>query len=545
MAQIHPSTPLHTPLSGGDYRERDILKLLEKSLPAGFDVFHSLTWAVMWDDAAHMGEMDLVVVSPGGHLLVLEVKAGKVSSQGGHLSKDYGQDGRKDIAQQIRRQHQGLLARLRKAKLSAVQADAMLVMPDDVVRSQVLSYPRERVIDASDMPEFCQRVMASFPTKVLAADVRQQVIDLLANRFAVQPDVSTHVGQVQRATKQLANGLATWVPQIRHEAQMYVIEATAGSGKTQLALTLLSQAARDGLRAAYVCFNRPLSDHVAALAPARAEVSTFHQLCREHADRVGLTPDFAQGDVFGQITQRYLDDAPGLAARFDLLVLDESQDLEAEWVQALAQQLKPGGRLYLMGDPSQQIYDREGLDLPGAVVVQSMDNFRSPRRVVEVINALGLSTQQVQTRSVYAGQTPHFKTYAPGQVNGMTALHACLAELWADGYTPAQVAVLSFKGIKNSEVLAQSRLCGHSTRRFAGQYDEAGNPIWTEGDLLVDSVYRFKGQSAPAVVLCEVDFETLSDKDKRKLFVGLTRGQMRVDVVLSDRAANALLGASA
>ena len=83
-------------------------------------------------------------------------------------------------------------------------------------------------------------------------------------------------------------------------------------------------------------------------------------------------------------------------------------------------------------------------------------------------------------------------------------------------------------------------LGGFTTRRTSGQYDTAGNVSWHEGDLLVESVYRFKGQSTPAVVLCEVDFEALSPLDSRKLFVGMTRGQMRVDVVLSERAAGLL-----
>jgi hypothetical protein len=43
------------------------------------------------------------------------------------------------------------------------------------------------------------------------------------------------------------------------------------------------------------------------------------------------------------------------------------------------------------------------------------------------------------------------------------------------------------------------------------------------------------------VVLCEVDFEVLTEKDKRKLFVGLTRGQVRVDVVISEMSASQLL----
>jgi hypothetical protein len=45
----------------------------------------------------------------------------------------------------------------------------------------------------------------------------------------------------------------------------------------------------------------------------------------------------------------------------------------------------------------------------------------------------------------------------------------------------------------------------------------------------------------PVVVLCEVDFQELTEKDKRKLFVGLTRGQVRVDVVMSERSGQILL----
>jgi hypothetical protein len=40
--------------------------------------------------------------------------------------------------------------------------------------------------------------------------------------------------------------------------------------------------------------------------------------------------------------------------------------------------------------------------------------------------------------------------------------------------------------------------------RFTGEYDAAGEPRWSKGELLVESVYRFKGQSAAAVVVTEL-----------------------------------------
>jgi superfamily I DNA and RNA helicase len=58
---------------------------------------------------------------------------------------------------------------------------------------------------------------------------------------------------------------------------------------------------------------------------------------------------------------------------------------------------------------------------------------------------------------------------------------------------------------------------------------------------VVETLYRFKGQSAPAVILCEIDFGQVSDVERRKLFVGMTRAQVRLECVLSERAARGLL----
>jgi hypothetical protein len=456
------------------------------------------------------------------------------------LTKNYGRQGPKDIGHQMRRMYSSLRQRIDNGDLPQVHLGAMLVLPDHKIQSASVSYPPERVVDASQIDQLCLRISASFPTHSLADDQRQRVLDFLANRFEVLPDVATHIGQVQQATTQLASGLATWVPRITHAEQLYQIEGTAGSGKTQLALALLSQAAAQGRKARYVCFNRPLADHLARLAPARCEVTTFHQLCRDHAEGQGLSLDFTDPKVFERITQQYLQDAAALPARLDLLILDESQDLNLDWVDALTQSLQPDGQLYVMGDSQQQLYEREPFSLDNAVQVRCMDNFRSPQRVVHMINKLGLTPEPVLARSAYAGELPHFHIWEAGQSNAQGKLNECLVNLWQSGYTPDQVAVISYRGMQQSEALRQDRLGGQATRRFTGQYDSAGNAQWSEGLLLAESLSRFKGQSAPAVVLCEVDFETLTERDKRKLFVGLTRAQMRVDVVLSERAALAL-----
>jgi hypothetical protein len=41
--------------------------------------------------------------------------------------------------------------------------------------------------------------------------------------------------------------------------------------------------------------------------------------------------------------------------------------------------------------------------------------------------------------------------------------------------------------------------------------------------------------------LCEIDFEEFTEKEKRKLFVGMTRGQLGVDLVISETAISKLI----
>lgn len=63
-----PTTPLNGPLHSSDYRERDVLRLFADGLPDSFEVFHNLPWSSIHQGTQHFGELDLVVISPVGHV---------------------------------------------------------------------------------------------------------------------------------------------------------------------------------------------------------------------------------------------------------------------------------------------------------------------------------------------------------------------------------------------------------------------------------------------------------------------------------------------
>jgi UvrD-like helicase family protein len=60
--------------------------------------------------------------------------------------------------------------------------------------------------------------------------------------------------------------------------------------------------------------------------------------------------------------------------------------------------------------------------------------------------------------------------------------------------------------------------------RPTGAYDLLGKQLFENGQLRFDTVYRFKGQQAPAIILTDVDpGQDRPDHAERQLFTAMTR----------------------
>jgi len=303
---------------------------------------------------------------------------------------------------------------------------------------------------------------------------------------------------------------------------------------------VLRDADRQGRRAAYLCFNRALADHMGRIVPPRVPAETFHEYAVQVARGHGVPVDFASSGVFDTVASACIAALEGREADLDLIVLDEVQDLQPEWVEALLSRLRPNGRALLLEDPSQQLYaDRDAFDLAGAATVTSNENFRTPRALVRLIDALGLVDAPIEPRSPWDGVEPERITYADER-GCLRATEQAVRRYLQRGFALHDIAVISMRGRERSAIRKLDRLGPWSTRRFTGRYDEGGAPLWTEGELLVESVRRFKGQAALAVVFTECDFEALDEMTRRLLFVGLTRARMHLEWVVSERAADAV-----
>ena len=533
MAKVHPPLSEIHVASAGEHVEFDMLRQLADGLPECYELFHGVDWTRAEPHHDSHGELDIVVVNSAGDIAVLEVKAGEIEANVDGMFKQYGAQ-RKDIGRQAGWQFGSILQRLKTEGLDVRLLHCLVLPHYRIGDAGTIGYPRERIADADDCKDlvgFMQRRLGAGrpdPTK-------ERVRAFLLDRMHVQPDISALAGTLQRRVDVISGGLALWVPRIHVASGVFHVRATAGSGKTQLALALLRQARVARKKASYVCFNRPLADQMREFAPSGVEVSSFHQLCWKAAGRPRIQPDFEE------LAKRYLDEQEQATPDLDVLVIDELQDMQAEWVQSLISRVRENGRIYLLDDPEQCVYpDRAEIEIGDAVVITVRENYRSPRRIAETINLLRLTDEPIAPCAPLTGVPPEFSVYGSDKKSVAHATADAVRRCVQLGYALQDIVVLCWRGRGHSELLVKDTLAEWTLAKFTGDYDELGQPICSEGDLTIETVRRFKGQSAPAIVLTEVDFDQSDALWPRLLFVGLTRARMHVEVVMSEAAAQAL-----
>lgn len=535
MARLCPSISPRLATTAGAYAELDLLRTLELGLSDAYTLFHSVDWSRGIGLSEQHGEIDIVVLNQGGEVLLMDVKAGAVEFRPDGIFKTYGTHD-KDVTAQARLQFGALLTRMRDVGLG-VPLRHLLVLPNFRVASETVQWPRGRIVDSADFDQVVSRVMQVLGPGTPTGTTLERVQAFFENRFRVEPDVSALSGRLQSVATRMSAGLATWVPRIHVPSGVVRVVGTAGSGKTQLALRLLRDADGAGKKAAYICFNRALADHIAQVAPVRAPAETFHEFCLRVARRSGLVADFTAPGAFDAIAAHCMTVMRDADPDLDLIVLDEVQDLQPEWVQSMLQRLRPDGRAFLLEDPEQQLYkDREPFDVPDAVTITSQENFRSPRALVRLINGLQLTVNEVEALSPHEGEMPDPIVYqTPERVAPCTveAIQRCLHR----GFGLEDIAIVSMRGRERSVLQGLESLGSWPLRRFTGRFDDGGSAIWSDGVLLIDSVRRFKGQAAPAIVLTECDLPELDPISKRLLFVGLTRAHIHLEWVVSSGTA--------
>jgi hypothetical protein len=543
MAKVFPSGWRDVSPLADIGRELETLELLCNGLADTYTVYHGVHWTnIESKNYAIYGEIDFAVVSPSGKLLLIEQKTGYLDETDNGLEKKYAEKSKK-VPFQIARNAHGLQHRLKQAlKGSSVFVDSILYCPDyKIMKLGSAGIDPGRIVDSTRKDQLVQIIQSILPTEETNPAVQNLLHHFLSDLLEIVPDVNAVIGQTDRMYTRVSGGLSMWAQKIDFSPFRLRVVGTAGSGKTQLALSVYRESLRKGRKPLYVCYNRSLADRVAKVALEGGLVTGYHQLGDRIAKQIGAPIDHQKPGAFSQMELTLDNYLPSEEQKFDDLIVDEGQDFKPEWAVNLLRLLRLNGKAWWLEDPLQNVYSRESASFDGWVTIRSDANFRSPKQVLQGINQiLSLSPPIVSCSPIEGGEVEVLTYENLGELIPRTveALDRAL-EL---GFESEHIALLSFRGRESSVLTPFNQIGRHTLRSpVQGKYDEFGNPEFSEGEITTDSVHRFKGQAAPCVVLTEIDFSQLDENSKIRIFVGATRATIKLIMVISKRSLKALL----
>lgn len=521
----------------GEWAEEIVSEKL-KELPPEYTVIRNVDIA----DRGRNSELDTVVVTPTGVIVVLEVKAGSLQSDElGHIVRDYGEGTQKDITKQLGRQ--GYIARTRLSELSRrLTIRSFLVLPNGRLEGSGIGIDRTHVIEADRFDELCRIIQDCDRLPGAQEVAREAIIEFLQNKCVIRQSISSISETLDVRCRELASGLATWVPRIDSPLAVVEVKAPAGAGKTQLALALLERAASERQAAWYINTTRNIAQKLQEL-PINQHVDfigTWHELAIEEtrsANPADIEPA-QRARFFDEVSEKLISKLQSGQYAKDCIVIDDAQDLRAEWIAALSGALSDNGTLYVLSDPN---FEVDSVEFSESVKIVSNETSRVPQTICDVINELGLASTPLASNSPYKGEVPAFFTYnGPAQL--LKETRRAVDEARREGFADDQIAVLSMKSRYSSEILCSPSL-GTDKYLLKQPLEEFknGRQLFSSGTLFNDTARRFKGLQAPCVILTELDFEALDESALSLLYLGMTRASMSLKVVLSSKFAEKLV----
>jgi len=544
MAELIPHEDLVGPVPYNKREEYKTATWLAEVLPPTFKVFHSVHWATQNCDKTFLGEIDFIILSPLGRLLLIEQKNGGLQEGKEGLSKLYGVR-QKSVQMQMSRSVDNLIEAFEaRGGNKQLDIDMLVYCPDYIVQNKpAAGIAANRIVDqqkAAVLPNIIIDILQERPPHKFACQDVELIADFLSNKLRIRYDIG-FLGQLAKSAYiEQGAGLSEWVGKMRGVPFRLVINATAGSGKTQLALDELRSAQDLEQSALYVCFNRNLAVDMKTATGKASECTTFHELARVIYESEGF-PYEPGTAAFDASVDYFIEHANELSGNFDVLIIDEAQDFEAAWLEALFKLCKPQGRLIALMDSNQRLYERTPCDFSGWIHIDHQVSNRCPRVVNDTINQLKLVDEPIVSHSRVEGLDTVFATYTAGDLNSLAkATSAIVLDFLNAGHAAEDIVVLTVRGAESSLLMRLDELAGHRVKKIIGRTPQ-GDFQFSDGDVLADTVFRFKGRSANCVVLTEVDFEELDDNNKRRLFVGMTRTRLRLGLICTPRTEQLLM----
>lgn len=537
-------------------------------LPDDVAVIYSANW-IYRDSRGRLkeGEADFTILFPQTGIFAVEVKGGGVSfdapSGKWHSVDRHGQRNEiKDPFKQASSERHALLDQLtghpdwRQWTGKRLTLGHAVMLPDITDATPLLGPDRKREIvgvngDIPALAQWLDRVQKFWKQPeddALGTKGVRLIEDILCKSIDVRPVLRSAIDDAERQRLRLTANQAKILRTIGGRRRA-VVSGGAGTGKTVLAVEKARQLTQANQNVLLLCYNRPLADSLAfgLRDEPKIQVLSYHQLCDRRIRQVLQESgknllDEAIEAYPGNSEQHHFDvqmpyalalSADVLEEKYDAVVVDEAQDFSDEYWLGVEMLLRDQGEgyLYIFIDENQALYPRRG-KLP---VEDEPFYLTSNCRNTAPIHEVGYA--------FYEGE-PIDAPELPGPDVSRTA--AVGNEAQADAVTRRVHQWVNVEGLRPEDVTVlvakRPKAMLYDLLEKRGGDEGINWAIETHGrkqSVLVDTVARFKGLEAQAVVLWLGD-EVVDEEQWETVYVGATRAKSLLAIVGSQKTLKAL-----
>ena len=522
-----------------DHSEESIRSILKRQLePHGWRVGGPIAAEISsGGGATSTREVDVLCIRPDGSAVAVEVKPGRLASDGDTWThnKQFMQKPPHIQAEDAARSLERLISDRKMVPGATVPVEWALAVPSNSASEFPAHIDHARILDRAMLTSAAEGRKALLPIMVsisdrgdhraripntvdVAATLGEQLFRKLAGRpseKAMREMDLQELGRFEVAIDVLLGALK--------DAPRIQVIGAAGSGKSYAALRKVQELAQEGRRVLYLCFNQRLAAAnraaVAELGVA-AETNTFHRFAELAAIESGVPlPNRPQKQeelsayfgLFAPALEKAIKKNSEL--RFDALVIDEGQDFEPAWIDLLGTLLKkPDDPWWVFHDPAQAFSTPWQPDRLKFQPFRLRHNLRNPRKIhswAEAQRTDGLTSIPVRTTEGSVDEVP---LHPSGQTQ---SLKNVLRRLTEEGVKSWDIAILTGGSVRNSQVWREMRrdaefpLWNDSFNEFGDHTGKAADELQEiPSDIyLFESIRRFKGLESPYIIVLDLPGE--------------------------------------
>jgi hypothetical protein len=541
----NPIAPLEPPPDGvypaeqvpADRGEALVWRTLGARRPPGWTLWHH----IVVGRSFHQAEIDFAVAIPGRGVVLIEVKAGRMSRKDGRWL----QNGRaldRQPGDQVERARRSLLHELgrRFPGVPFPEITVALCFPE-TPGAEWRPIGGPPVLFQEDVQWFeaggQDRLLSAFSAQRPYPDDPRFLGALHAlwgPDWWPVPALTRAPERAEVAWRQLTPEQLAVLTCLGDSARL-LIEGPPGSGKTVLLMALAERLQSAGQRALVVSFTKAIAAELRRAG--LLSVYPIREYALSRARRWGLIGrdedvETWPSEVWTEMLRAVCGHLRGhpAAEPWDIVLVDEYQDLgPLDW-ELLDGLVGERTRLWLFGDDQQRALSHaRGAAIPARLapggIFRLHGGLRSPPALLELAAGL-LQGERAAAAGASALDGCLERVLLPDGADDagrLAAICEAVDRALADPQIgPADIAVLSFGSAVSSRLRGWDRL----GRALVMRADEEPAP----GAVLADTVLRAKGLERPVVVLTDLDLAS-SGALRRLLYVGLTRASWRCVVV--------------